>query len=104
MNDNAKKWVAALRSGKYKQGRKFLRYKDEYCCLGVACELAITDGLPVVRTNVPTSERSGGTINGGRMDVVGYDGKVGILPNSVRTWLGCEQMVVTTMMGQLLLI
>lgn len=36
------KWVAALRSGKYKQGKDFLYNKDEdtYCCLGVACKVA----------------------------------------------------------------
>ena len=32
----ATKWIAALRSGKYKQGKGFLRDEnDNYCCLGV---------------------------------------------------------------------
>lgn len=40
-----KRWVAALRSGKYKQGRGHLRKgKDRrsatYCCLGVLCDIA----------------------------------------------------------------
>lgn len=36
----AKKWVAALRSGKYQQGRGALRRLDNtYCCLGVLCEI-----------------------------------------------------------------
>lgn len=41
MNKKIKKqWVAALRSGKYKQGRHLLRSRDEkYCCLGVLCDL-----------------------------------------------------------------
>ena len=39
MNDNAKTWVEALRSGKYKQGTGQLRYEEEFCCLGVACDL-----------------------------------------------------------------
>lgn len=39
MNENAKKWVAALRSGKYKQGKRQLRAGDAFCCLGVACDL-----------------------------------------------------------------
>lgn len=38
-----KKWVEALRSGHYHQGREHLRqnYDDdyEYCCLGVLCEV-----------------------------------------------------------------
>lgn len=38
------KWVAALRSGKYEQGRQRLRNGDSYCCLGVLCEVA---GLPI---------------------------------------------------------
>jgi hypothetical protein len=36
--------VAALRSGKYKQGRHRLRDgSDGYCCLGVACDVAYPD-------------------------------------------------------------
>jgi len=36
-----KKWVKALRSGKYKQTRGRLRTKNgaRHCCLGVLCEL-----------------------------------------------------------------
>ena len=39
-----KKWVAALRSGKYKQTRQQLAYKHNdgdksYCCLGVLCDI-----------------------------------------------------------------
>lgn len=38
-----KKWVAALRSGKYKQGKRALvagRGKaSTYCCLGVLCDI-----------------------------------------------------------------
>ena len=40
------RWVAALRSGKYEQGREFLRTEDDrFCCLGVLCELAVADGV-----------------------------------------------------------
>jgi hypothetical protein len=34
------RWIAALRSGKYKQGQYHLHSGDEYCCLGVLCEVA----------------------------------------------------------------
>lgn len=35
------KWIAALRSGEYRQGRHALRKADgSYCCLGVLCEVA----------------------------------------------------------------
>lgn len=35
-----KEWVAALRSGKYKQGTLWLcNANDEYCCLGIAAKI-----------------------------------------------------------------
>lgn len=39
------KWIAALRSGEYKKGTRYLKYSRnsnnvyKYCCLGVACEV-----------------------------------------------------------------
>src|SRR4051812_19674656 len=40
MNPEIKKqWVAALRSGEFKQGKAALRNGDTFCCLGVLCEL-----------------------------------------------------------------
>lgn len=38
------KWLAALRSGKYRQGQSALAQRDSskhvrYCCLGVLCEI-----------------------------------------------------------------
>jgi hypothetical protein len=46
LNPNAQKWVEALRSGKYQQTRYLISRKDgKYCCLGVACELAIAEGV-----------------------------------------------------------
>lgn len=39
------KWIEALRSGDYKQGNRLLRdIEDNYCCLGVLCEVM---GVPV---------------------------------------------------------
>ena len=34
------KWIAALRSGKYKQGKGALQRNESFCCLGVLCEVA----------------------------------------------------------------
>jgi hypothetical protein len=36
----AEKWVKALRSGDYKQGRGSLKGRGRYCCLGVLCDLS----------------------------------------------------------------
>jgi hypothetical protein len=79
MNDNTKAWVAALRSGDYKQGHRRLTYRSldqEYdCCLGVACKVAIAAGVPVKRR-----EDSLATIT--------YDNYRDFLPPSVQMWLG----------------
>lgn len=39
LTENQEKWLAALESGDYEQGKAGLRYKDKFCCLGVACDL-----------------------------------------------------------------
>lgn len=39
MKDTTKRWIEALRSGKYKQGRDYLKIHDQYCCLGVMCDI-----------------------------------------------------------------
>jgi hypothetical protein len=40
MNPQIKqKWVDALRSGEYQQGQYCLRTDNEFCCLGVLCDL-----------------------------------------------------------------
>lgn len=50
MNPEMKqKWLEALRSGKYQQGKHYLRTtQDQYCCLGVLCDL---DGVEWKRSN-----------------------------------------------------
>lgn len=40
MNKKVKaKWVKALKSGEFKQGKNTLKNNGKYCCLGVLCEL-----------------------------------------------------------------
>lgn len=41
----ADKWIAALKSKKFKQGRWRLKTPDGYCCLGVLCEIAKEEGV-----------------------------------------------------------
>jgi hypothetical protein len=52
MNRDAKKrWLDALRSGKYKQGRLFLRTNEsEFCCLGVLCDVLSKSGWAIDET------------------------------------------------------
>jgi hypothetical protein len=38
------KWVEALRSGNYKQTKAGLRKGDNFCCLGVLCDVVSPEG------------------------------------------------------------
>lgn len=78
LNDNAKAWVAALRSGEYKQGRLALRTRTgEFCCLGVACELAVKAGVATVSVENETALYHSGDQT-----------SPAALPRGVRDWLG----------------
>lgn len=37
------RWVDALRTGRYQQGQGQLRNGDQFCCLGVLCDLLAPD-------------------------------------------------------------
>jgi hypothetical protein len=77
LNKNAKKWVRALRSGKFKQAKNVLAtLKNTYCCLGVACELARKDG---VRVSKKKNKEDG---------CFEYSSRQGSLPPQVQMWLG----------------
>lgn len=66
-------WVAALRSGKYKQTQGNLHDDVGYCCLGVACELA---GIR------RTTRFIGGWVR--------YEGEASTLPLGAQEWLGVK--------------
>lgn len=68
---NVKKWVKALRSGKFKQCTGKLSSGAEHCCLGVVCVLA---GMK------PRKEKESGNIFFGR--------ERGELPLKAQRWLG----------------
>lgn len=53
MNKKIKaEWVAALRSGEYKQGRGHLRdVEDNFCCLGVLCNLHAQHHPDIAKTH-----------------------------------------------------
>jgi len=81
----AKKWVQALRSGKYKQGREVLHRKengkDTYCCLGVLCDLYQQDRR---------SKKKKGLAVDNKYDTITYDGFDTVLPCVVLKWAGME--------------
>lgn len=79
--ENRRKWVEALRSGEFMQGQRRLAYVGEdedsevrHCCLGVACELAIREGVAIERTKHFTQ--------------IAYSGEAIFLPLPVQEWLG----------------
>ena len=83
--EKLKLWLDALRSGEYQQGKGHLANIDEersesYCCLGVACEVAIKDGLGLIK-------------NIGPRNVINYGlaRESGFLPNEVQQWLGHDE-------------
>lgn len=81
LNPNARKWVKALRSGKYRQCKGKLTRIDRkgqtsHCCLGVACEVFIKSGGKL-RTCDEYSVRSYGPNN-----------EADLLPGKVKRWLG----------------
>ena len=84
----ADKWVAALRSGEYGQCTGGLTNQDRtlHCCLGVLCELAIKEGVPV-RVKPSLAHPSW----------LQFDDLLGALPDSVGTWAG-----MTVSKGQVL--
>lgn len=53
------RWVAALRSGEYKQGTETLRTDDDhFCCLGVLTDLCVKEGLVSQWVTDPDSDYS----------------------------------------------
>lgn len=80
-------WVAELRSGKYKKGTGFLHQylhhadaesTDEYCCLGVACELFDKANPGVLKKQVTNL-------------CAKYDEHSAHLPPPVVEWLGLTE-------------
>jgi len=71
-----KKWIAALRSGEYAQGKDRLLTSteevDKFCCLGVLCDLHARE-------------------TGDGWDGVIYNGKEFLPPPVVLKWAGIEE-------------
>lgn len=74
--ENIKKWVDALRNDGFAQDKSWLHTNRGFCCLGVACEVAIKNSLPL---SISKDD-----------EYTFYDGMGGILPPSVQNWLGID--------------
>ena len=90
MNDNAKMWVSALRSGVYVQARGSLRVESQelgtkFCCLGVACDLYSKS----VGEGSWTEEGWFELRNSHGLDTNGSDV---FLPEDVMEWLGLSHV------------
>ena len=85
VKSRVRKLVNALRSGKYHQTTKCLTDgKGKFCCLGVACQIAIKNGIKIKREGIC------------------YDGTSSILPKRVRNWFGFHKNdpVCSDVLGQ----
>lgn len=52
--DIKKKWINALRSGKYKQGSGWLLEDNKYCCLGVLSDILHSPKKTILGVEMPT--------------------------------------------------
>ena len=82
--ENLRKWIDALRSGKYVQARNVLHRQtsegESFCCLGVACKVALDNGLKL-SVSLERDERG---------IAVRYDDTAATLPPAVAGWLGID--------------
>lgn len=74
LGPNQQRWLDALRSGEYEQGRDRLCIDNRYCCLGVAAELFQTS-----RTEITVDPRH---------NIKSYDGDHFFAPSYVIAALG----------------
>lgn len=90
MNPEVKeKWLEALRSGEYKQGRTMLKQGQspdnlKYCCIGVLCELAAKDG--VIDNSVKSSFDP----------IYSFNEKECLIPDEVARWAGLKTLRTTS--------
>ena len=92
-NNIMKKWVKALRSGKFKQGVGTLkqfnnRGQAQHCCLGVLCELYNDEMKKNHKKTIPVK-----TVKGSydySFGFVRFGNSTDMLPEKVRKWAGMK--------------
>lgn len=91
--ESVKKWVKALRSGEFKQGKGYLASVDRkgsesYCCLGVACKLFQRENPEAIKV---TKVDGVPFVNGENItEIIQFNGENLYLPKEVRDWLGLK--------------
>jgi len=81
MKDDIKqRWIAALRSGDYAQGKGYLATGHKFCCLGVLCELAVADVIINKYDDISNIRWYGNN----------YDEECTTLPAAVQRWAGLD--------------
>lgn len=108
MNEHAKEWVVALRSGQYTQTVGALNRPKSYddipagrCCLGVACDLYMKAGNELdtgIEYEVETFDVNGKPERA-EGPMVLYDGDSGHLPLIVANWLGLSSQTGSYSVG-----
>lgn len=96
MNSDIKtKWVAALRSGEFKQGREVLRTeKNDFCCLGVLCELFAREHPSNTQWVLNGLEEDGGPLDFEVVHGPGFGTREvdqAYLPMAVMEWAGMSE-------------
>lgn len=78
--DLKRRWVEALRSGEYRQGRMALQSGGEYCCIGVLCDVYDDSKWvdPPAHYRGEDRRAYGTTANVGNLQVGGLDAAMGI--------------------------
>ena len=85
MNPDVKqKWIAALRSGDYKQTREQLKRQNSYCCLGVLTDLYDKDET-IESEDHWCEDLYGYTCNGS------WYKSESVLPQPVMEWAGLKE-------------
>ena len=87
MNSEIKqKWLEALRSGEYIQGKNHLAKEGQYCCLGVLCDLAVQEGIlrpgEVDEDGIIVYQSAGSAVNDRSYS------ESSTLPRQVKEWAG----------------
>lgn len=87
-------WVEALEGEQYEQGAYVLHEGDEFCCLGVLCELGRVHGV-VHEVTVHDEDRAGPRDLQRLPQLFRYDGEEVFPPPAVQEWSGLnrEQML-----------